>query len=125
MTALMKTLANCRDSLRKYYHIDQALQDQLKSRARTVAPLVSIFSTDDYPAQAVFNRDSGLSSIVLLVDENGKLADCMVDQTSGVASLDAMSCQIIRQRAKFVPAIVPDGKPAKDAMTTRIRWERP
>ena len=64
----------------------------------------------------------GAVSLALLIDEQGKVADCTVTQTSGVAALDAQSCAIIKERGKFSPAIGHDGKPAKSSWLQRINW---
>ena len=83
---------------------------------------MGLFSSDDYPGIAVFNDQMGAVSLVLLIDEQGKVADCTVTQTSGVAALDAQSCAVIKERGKFSPAIGQDGKPAKSSWLQRINW---
>ena len=123
LDALMKTLIHCRKDLRAYWNIDEARQATFKSRAK--ADLYRLFSTDDYPDQAVHQGDSGMTSVALLVDEKGAVKECMVEGTSGIPTLDAMTCIVLRQRAKFEPAVGPDGKPARDSVTSRIRWEMP
>ncbi len=60
---------------------------------------------------------------MILVDEQGKVADCTVIQTSGVAALDAQSCSVIKLGAKYKPAIGLDGKPAKSAAFQTISWK--
>jgi hypothetical protein len=123
LRAVMKTLADCRQDLRSHWNIDEARQATFKSRAR--ADIRKLFSTSDYPAQAIQQRDSGTTSVVLLIDERGAVKECMVDGTSSIPTLDAMTCLILRQRAKFEPAIGADGKPVRDSVTSRIRWEMP
>ena len=66
-----------------------------------------------------------MTSMMLLIDEAGKLANCMVVGTSGYASLDAQSCAVLKERAKFVPALGIDGKPTKSGILQRIRWQMP
>lgn len=125
MTKVMKTLADCRDDLRKYWNIEPSLASALREPPAALKPMERIFSTDDYPAIAVRNDESGTAAIVMLVDEKGQLADCTLDQTSGVPTLDAMTCIVISQRVKFRPAIGPDGRAVRGVLTTRIRWEMP
>jgi TonB family protein len=122
---VMKVMAACRDDLRKYWHIGPDNQSDIKERVKPVQPLARYFSTDDYPMQAAADREGGVSSIVLLIDEKGTIQDCMVDDTSGIATLDAMTCIVLAKRAKFEPAIGHDGKAVKDAFTQRVRWEMP
>jgi protein TonB len=82
-----------------------------------------VFSDDDYPWAAMKKNQSGAITVAVLVDEKGKVSDCTVIETSGVASLDAQSCAIITSRARLRPAVGLDGKPAKGAFVQKIRWE--
>ena len=125
MEPLMKAIDSCVTSLQKYWNISDDETPLLRTRARTEKEIATYLSDDDYPAVAVRNVNSGTVRIAMLIDENGKVADCMTIATSGVASLDAQSCATIAKRAKFVPAIGADGKPAKDAILSSIRWLMP
>ena len=122
---LMATLATCRSDLREYWNITPEKRDALKSGARPRKPLIRYFTSGDYPRQAMSNDEAGLTSVALLIDEQGAIKDCMVDATSNVATLDAMSCIILRERSKFDPAIGADGKPSRSYYIQRIRWELP
>jgi hypothetical protein len=122
MADVMKVLANCRDNLRNHWNVTDAKKVTLLAQARAQKPLVTLFESEDYPAQAISQEDSGTTSIVLLIDEKGAIQDCMMDGTSGIPTLDAMSCIVVRKRAKFEPAIGADGKPARSSYMQRIRW---
>jgi TonB family protein len=125
MGPVMKIMARCRDDLRKYWNIDPEKAATLKQRPTSPKPLASVFSSDDYPLQATRNGEVGDTAVVLLIDDKGKVADCMIEDTSNIATLDAMACFVIQDRAKFVPAIGIDGKPARSYLTQRIRWRLP
>lgn len=125
MASVMKVMAQCREDLRRFWNIDPQRAASLKEGARSLTPLAAAFSSDDYPWQALKNDETGMTGLVLLIDDKGKLADCMIDQTSGVATLDAMACFIIQERVKFVPAVDADGKPVRSALTQRIQWRLP
>jgi hypothetical protein len=121
MAAVAGTLDRCVAGLRSAWHISEA-GGGISQPAKPKQPLPSYFSTSDYPAVAVRNEATGTVAMVALIDETGKVASCMVTETSGYASLDAQSCAIISGRAKFDAALGPDGKPAKSGATYRIRW---
>ena len=125
MASVMKVMSQCRDDLRKYWNIDPKGAASVREPAKSVTPLISAFKSGDYPWQAVRNDESGTTGLILLIDDKGKLADCMIDQTSNVATLDAMACHVIQERVKFAPAIGADGKPVRSALTQRIRWQMP
>ena len=122
MPALMSTLDRCAADLRKIWRVwdDEKGSDGLKEGP--TANLSKLFSGEDYPAIAIVQGEMGSVAFVLLIDEQGKVADCTVTETSGLASLDAQSCAIVKERAKFKPAIGLDGKPAKSSYFQRITW---
>ena len=123
LAAVSRALDRCVADLRKDWNIADAAKD-IGPPVTPRKPLVSYFSSDDYPAVAVRGDVSGTVALVMLINETGKVASCMVTQTSGYASLDAQSCAIITRRASFNPAMV-DGKPVRTGATYRIRWQMP
>jgi protein TonB len=56
--------------------------------------------------------------LILLVDEAGKVAGCDVLSPSGIPALDIMGCQVIRNRARFTPALDATGKPVRSTVVT-------
>jgi TonB family protein len=122
MEPLMKVMDECVADLRRVFNIaaDGAQPTGLRSRART--NLAKLFSSDDYPAVAVMNRQSGRVKFALLIQEDGRVADCTIVATSGVPSLDGQACAMLKVRARFEPARDNDGKPAKDAVVGSIIW---
>jgi TonB family protein len=122
MEPLLKVMDDCLADLRKVFHIgaDGAEPTELQSRAK--ANLVKLFSSNDYPGVAIVNRQSGRVKFALLIGEDGRVADCTVVETSGVAALDSQACALLKIRAKFEPALGRDGKPAKDAVVGSIVW---
>ena len=113
---------DCLANLRQVWNVGPAHSSRLKRGARPVQPLRSLFSRGTFPALAVQAGNTGTVSVALMVDEAGKVRDCMIEQTSGFATLDSTSCFVIASRARFEPAIGADGKPAKSAYFQRIQW---
>jgi TonB family protein len=118
---LLKIMDTCVTDLRKYWNLDSNSGDRLAKRAR--GSLQRLFSSDDYPTAALMNGETGHVKVAVLLNEQGKVADCSVIETSGVAALDAQTCAAIRTRAKFTPAMGKDGKPAKDGFVQVISWD--
>ncbi len=134
MAAVAKTLDRCLLDLRKLWNLPldaeaQKARDEqppgLFPMPTTEQPLGTYFKSEDYPAVAWNQRGTGVVSIVLLVDEKGKLATCNVFEASGLASLDAQSCAILKARAKFKPGVDAAGKPVKSGGSMTIRWALP
>lgn len=89
------------------------------------ASLASYITDDDYPGEAIRWEQAGTTGFALLINEEGRVADCMVTQTSSQATLDTQTCAILRERARFTPAKAKDGQPRKGRATGRIRWVLP
>jgi hypothetical protein len=122
MDAVIKTLDTCSADLRQVWKVWEYDKGPSGLKEGPSGDLSGIFSGDDYPGIAVLKDQIGSVAFVLLIDEQGKVADCTVTETSGVASLDAQSCAIVKERAKFKPAVGLDGKPSKSSYFQRINW---
>lgn len=120
---LTRVLAECVEDLRQTWNVDQASAGGGNARPDAGGRLAGVFTADDYPPQALETGNAGAVEMALLVDEQGRVADCSVIETSGVAILDSQSCAIVRERASFTPAVGADGKPIKSAFVQRINWQ--
>ena len=63
-----------------------------------------------YPEQALLNRVEGVVRVKFSVDENGQVAQAVVDKSSGSVMLDAMVLEYDLKKWTFQPATL-DGKP--------------
>ena len=91
--------------------------------SRAKGNIAGIFRSEDYPDDAVTANQTGIASYLLMIGRDGAVMDCVVNQSSGIASLDAMGCQVIRERAKFQPATDANGRPTVDTLVTPpIQW---
>ncbi len=125
MAPLLKIMDKCVTDLRNYWNIDEQLNsfvEQTGVRTASDRRLSGLFNSEDYPADAAFDGDQGSATFVVLVGLDGKVADCSITETSGVAALDSQSCGIIRKRARFKPAIGSDGKPARSGFRQQVSW---
>lgn len=121
MAALLDGLETCTADLRRFWN-DGGLKD-----GRIAVPakgqVRSIFNDGDFPQEAIGHLQEGKAQFLLLIDEKGKVADCHIEETSGVPALDAMGCEVIIERAKFKPALDPAGKPIRSMYwTPEVVW---
>ena len=119
---LKKALGECLSDLRGYWNVPEPGKPEPRLSQDASGDLAALFASEDYPWMAVRGQMEGHTAVALLIDERGKVADCSVIETSGVASIDAQSCAVIRDRAKFNPALGIDGKAARSAWLQRITW---
>lgn len=121
MAELLSGLEQCTADLKRYWNIDWKETGNVATPAK--GDVRGIFSDDDYPAEALMGNKEGAGRFLLLIDEKGSVAGCHVERPSGVPIIDAMSCQVIRERAKFKPAVDAKGRPVRSSyFTPMITW---
>ncbi len=80
---------------------------------------------NDYLPIAVRNGTEGTVPVRLTVDPQGFVSACRVIGTSGSALLDAYTCDLLPERARFSPALDRDGNPTVGYWSTRVIWKMP
>ena len=93
--------------------------------ARAKANLASYVSDADYPAAAVRGEEQGTARFLLSVGTNGRVTGCTITGSSGSSALDAATCRIMKQRARFTPARDSAGNPTTDTVSNAIKWVLP
>jgi TonB family protein len=122
MPQLLDGLQTCTEDLKRYWNMDGEKTGTFSKQ--TSGNLRSIFSSDDYPREAMKRWQQGKGQYLLLVDENGQVAGCQVLLATGVPILDAQACSVIERRAKFTPALDKNGKPVRSTVVTPpINWK--
>jgi TonB family protein len=92
---------------------------------RATANVAALMSVDDYPVVALRNGQQGIVNYHLHIGSDGLVRGCTVMSSSGFLALDAVTCQAIRERARFFPAQDSAGKPTDDSYYGRVRWVLP
>ena len=92
---------------------------------RAKGSLVGLFSSDDYPTDALRRGDEGTVGVRLTIGTDGRASRCVVTASSHSPSLDAATCHILTERAGFAPALDRRGKPTIDHYGQRITWRIP
>ncbi len=77
----------------------------------------------DYPAAALAQGQQGKVGYRLLIDAKGRVQSCDITESSGHAALDKGTCDLIRRRARFVPARGADGQPMEWSYRSGVDWE--
>lgn len=85
----------------------------------------SWFHAEDYPIEAMKAGIEGSVTFEVDVDAEGKPTACRIATSSGSPILDQTTCDIVRARARFKPALGADGKrvPGKFMKTAVWRLE--
>jgi TonB family protein len=86
-------------------------------------PVTTWFAQLDVPAEAIARGQTGVVSVKIDIDNQGRVTGCAPVETSGWALLDATACAAIKARATFQPAQDAAGKPvATSIIVPRIRY---
>ncbi|MEM6476820.1 MAG: energy transducer TonB [Pseudomonadota bacterium] len=82
-------------------------------------PLVS----SAYPAEALAAGMSGSVGVNVTVNEQGRVRDCSVTQSSGHSVLDEAACRAMKRYAEFNPARNRSGDPTLGRYSLRITYK--
>src|SRR5688500_325061 len=94
----------------------------LRTSARPAMPLQSLINIADYPPSALREREQGRPGFRLTVGPDGRVTGCVVLVSSGSPALDSTTCQVLRSRARFTPAVDSSGRPVQDLYWGEIAW---
>jgi TonB family protein len=84
--------------------------------------LRGLFTEADYPEVAVKGGRMGRAHVRLRINDAGAITECSIVRSSGSAELDAATCKVLNERAKFEPALDVDGKPTRGIYVTAVHW---
>jgi hypothetical protein len=112
----------CLDRLRQTWNIGESSSGKVATPARALVPIQGMISPQDFPPQVIRNVWSGTTGFILLIDETGKVKDCTLTESSGVAVIDSRTCAVVSYKARFEPAVDINGKPAKSTFAQNITW---
>lgn len=79
----------------------------------------------DYPVSAMREQRTGIVGFRLTYDASGAPLKCEIAASSGHDDLDATTCRLLMERARFRPGTDRAGKPVGGTYTNRIRWDIP
>lgn len=82
-------------------------------------------TAEDYPPAAQREGRQGVVGMSWQVNEQGKIENCQITQSSGSTDLDETACRLVTRRGKYAPALDQNGKPMRVTQSTRFRWVLP
>ena len=98
-----------------------AEQPQPAQRARPVTPLASLVTLADARLLSADPRTVGFE---LGVGADGRVTECVPSITGSAAVLDETTCRLMRERARFTPAVDAAGQPVADRHRGHIDWRQ-
>ena len=82
-------------------------------------------TNEDYPPEAMRDEREGTSGFRLMIAPSGLPRTCEIISSSGHADLDATTCRLLMERARFRPGRDAAGRPVGGTYSNRIRWQIP
>ena len=125
MAKALMALDACEQDLLVAWGMDPKVVASLASYPTHRGGLISLFSTDDYPREAVINREQGTTGVRIKVSKDGKVSDCQIIESSGSDAIDKQTCKVIENRARFRPARTKSGDAVDSIALQRVVWEMP
>jgi TonB family protein len=119
----LPVLTTCVDQLRTLYKVGQA--DLAAIATKPKADLKNYFSSADYPEEALNKRQFGTVGVLLWVEADGRISTCEKIESSASLILERATCNILKRRARFAPALDAAGTAVRFPIFSRIRWELP
>lgn len=124
MPRIAALLGDCTNGLQRFWNMGDTPTVPIATPPKPKAAIGTLFTWQDYPADAMTGRMEGSAQVVLLIDEKGKPQSCQVVQSTGAPVFEVMGCQVLMQRAKFSPALDDKGQPIRSSYTSPpIRWQ--
>lgn len=119
----ISALKSCEDGLLKLWGVDPSTLSVLRRRPKAIGHPESYISPGDYPDSAIRANASGEVVVRILIGIDGRARECKAVLSSKNAALDARTCEIMTNRARFEPAVAADGTPTAAPSFTLIRWQ--
>jgi protein TonB len=76
----------------------------------------------DYPKHLGNAGIGGRVSVTFTVRTNGRVTNCRITRSSGIAELDALTCRLMEQRFRFRPSTDRYGRPIPDEVDWDQDW---
>lgn len=78
-----------------------------------------------YPPKALAAGEQGRVSFRITLDEKGELTSCDVTKSSGYASLDSETCDLMQRYARFTPEVNSEGRSVTATRNGFVNWQLP
>ncbi|WP_088310538.1 hypothetical protein [Novosphingobium sp. B 225] len=118
----MVAMRKCTDQLVKDWGFDPAELSTRRTRTTPATEPTTWARSGDWPTELIGYGGSALVTFRLNVDETGAVSDCIVHEVTKPEEIGALTCKLMKQRARFSPSIDAAGKPVKDFWINRVFW---
>lgn len=122
MAPVMAAMRTCTEDLLRHWGFDPAVQASLKRPVQPLSNPGTWLRSGDYPTGSLINGENGLVKFRLDVESDGSVSACRILYRTNPDSFADLSCKLLKQRARFAPALDAQGKPVKSYFLSQVRW---
>jgi len=115
-------LRDCNDWLLGQWGIDVEAHRHLTRRARPVSDPQKWLRSADYPKSMLSELRTGLVQFRLAIEPDGSISDCTIQQSTNPEDFSRTTCDLIKRRARFEPALDAAGQPIRSYWRGAVRW---
>jgi TonB family protein len=120
MDKAMQALRDCSWATVKSWGLDVEQQKNLSRGASTKQSPAAWLSSKDYPRGMLKKNAQAIVNFRLIIDRDGRPANCVIQQSTRPKEFDDVVCQAILKRARFEPALDASGQPVATFMTQTV-----
>lgn len=111
-----------RDVLRNW-GIDPDVQETLQRLPTEIGGRQSWFRPSDYPRAELRSGVTGATIARLTIGTDGRVEACIAVESSGNTALDRRTCEVLRERGRYQPALDRNGVPVVAMQIMRVGWD--
>lgn len=123
MKAPLAGLDKCVDDLVSTWGLDPAEQRARTRAAEPVGSPAEWFRPSDFPASLNAIGTGGVVVVRLGVGADGAVTNCAVAKAGGDKAFEELTCRLVRERARFTPALGAAGRPIASVWSSRVVWQ--
>lgn len=120
--AAIRNLTACNDDLLASWGADPKILNTLQRKPAPSGNPDTWLTRADYPEAAVRTGRSGSTIVRFAIGTDGRVSDCAPVVSSGSEDLDAQSCRALTLRARYKPALGPNGQPLAVKAVQTVHW---
>jgi hypothetical protein len=120
--APMDAMRTCLDELVSHWGINVEAHRTLTRKAYPKESPQEWLKSTDYPRDMLRKGYAGIVDFRMLVDEQGKPTECIVQDASNPRKFAEHGCELLMKRGTFEPALDAAGKPIKSYWSNRVLW---
>ncbi|MFC0203678.1 energy transducer TonB [Novosphingobium soli] len=115
-------LDGCTEGLVRSWGFDPAQQASLSRWPKPLTDPDTWLPRGSYPSDLAREGEQSLVDVRLMIDPAGAVSDCVVVNGFNEARFAKVTCDKIRERAKFEPALDAAGNPVASYAVRRVKW---